>query len=170
MPDAAAAGKATAVPAKTQQQQPNGKAVTAPTRPAAAPPVDPWQRVFNILGLVGFVLALLSNMPVKDASTALINSLAALKPSPATPHPSSSASPVFADDESAYEHSCPPHQYDSVKIVSRNPDIIIVEGFLSPFERKYLVDIAYQLPLSPLSYSPLQTGPLVPNCLPPCAA
>jgi len=144
MPDAAAAGKATAAPAKKQHQQPNGRAAAAPTATTAAPAVDPWQRVFNILGLVGFVLALFSMMPVKDTSTALLNSLAHLKPSPATPQPSSSASPVFADDESAYEHSCPPHQYDSVKIVSRDPDILIVQGFLSPFERKYLVDLAYQ--------------------------
>ena len=142
MPDAAAVAKATAAPAnKTlQQKQPNGTATTSRAPPAA----DPWQRVFNILGLIGFVLALLSMMPVKDTSSALLNNLTLFKPSPVKPQPSSSR--VFADDESAYEHGCPPHQYDSVKIVSRNPDIIVIEGFLSLFERQYLVDIAYQLP------------------------
>jgi hypothetical protein len=140
MPDAAAAVKATTAPATKKGAQ----SASPPPSPQYAP-VDPVQRVFNVLGVIGFLMALLSMTSVKDQGSQLITSLNALfTPRPVVP----SYTPVYADDESAYEHSCPPHQYDSVKIVSRNPDIIIIENFLSPWERQYLVDIAYR-PLSP---------------------
>jgi hypothetical protein len=142
MPDAAAAVKATSAPAHKKGAQPSSS--SSASSPQYAQP-DPLQRVFNVLGVIGFLLAILSMTPVKDQGSQLISSLNALfTPRPVRP----SYAPVYADDESAYENGCPPHQYDSVKIASRNPDIIIIEGFLSPFERQYLVDIAY-CPLNP---------------------
>jgi hypothetical protein len=149
MPDAVAAVKATAVPAKTTKEARSSQKTTTTPPPPAAAPVDPWQRIFNILGLLGFLFAILSMAPVKEAGQALIDNLALLKPSwPSQPAPV----PVIVDDESMYEDHCPPHQYDSVKVVSRNPDIIIIEGFLSAWERQYLVDITYE-PLSPPFFS-----------------
>jgi hypothetical protein len=37
--------------------------------------------------------------------------------------------------------TCPEHHFTSVKHVSRRPEIMIIEGFVTPAEAKFLVDL-----------------------------
>ena len=58
------------------------------------------------------------------------------------------------DESWKYVDGCPAHQYDSVKVISRSPDIMIIEGFLTKFEAEYLIKLAYvpSLPPSPMPH------------------
>ena len=42
-----------------------------------------------------------------------------------------------------YRRGCPAHQFESVKIVSRAPDIMLIEGFVTEAEAEFLVKTAY---------------------------
>jgi len=42
-----------------------------------------------------------------------------------------------------YRRACPAHQFESVKIVSRAPDIMLIEGFVTEAEATFLVKAAY---------------------------
>jgi|SRR5271170_271884 len=42
-----------------------------------------------------------------------------------------------------YRRACPAHQFESVKIVSRAPDIMLIEGFVTEAEAAFLVKTAY---------------------------
>ena len=43
-----------------------------------------------------------------------------------------------------YRNGCPEHRFTSVKHVSRAPDIMVIEDFLTPAEAEALIRIAYQ--------------------------
>ena len=49
--------------------------------------------------------------------------------------------PVHLADQ--YRNGCPHHQFDSVRIISRSPEIILIEGFLTKQEAEVLVQMAY---------------------------
>lgn len=42
-----------------------------------------------------------------------------------------------------YRRECPTHRFKSVKIVSRKPDIMIIDEFLTPEEANVLIGAAY---------------------------
>ena len=42
-----------------------------------------------------------------------------------------------------YEDGCPVHKYDRVRIVSRRPEIMLIEGFLSEREAEAILNMAY---------------------------
>jgi hypothetical protein len=47
---------------------------------------------------------------------------------------------------SRYRESCPAHPF-TVKLLSRAPDIMIIEDFLTPAaDAQFLINVAYQLP------------------------
>jgi hypothetical protein len=48
-----------------------------------------------------------------------------------------------------YREGCPLHRFDSVKRLSRVPDITIIEGFLTEDEAEVLVEIAFDTPEMP---------------------
>ena len=53
--------------------------------------------------------------------------------------------PIFRNGNLAdeYRRGCPIHQFGSVKIVSRAPDIMLIEGFVTEAEAAFLVKTAY---------------------------
>ena len=53
--------------------------------------------------------------------------------------------PIFRNGNVAdeYRRGCPIHQFGSVKIVSRAPDIMLIEGFVTEAEATFLVKAAY---------------------------
>jgi hypothetical protein len=92
-------------------------------------------KYISVLGLLGFSLAILSVI-TRVASTSHVNI-------PFLNDFLKKISGIGVIDEAAkYEHGCPEHRFDSVKIVSRAPDIIIIEGFLTKFEADYLIKLA----------------------------
>lgn len=105
-----------------------------PTSPTAASG-NSWSTYINVLGLLGFILAILSVSGV--SSTSIINIASRLNDFLRT-------KPTIGviDEAAKYEHGCPEHQFDSVKIASRAPDIMIIEGFLTKFEAEYLIKLA----------------------------
>jgi hypothetical protein len=44
------------------------------------------------------------------------------------------------DDDDSWA-ICPEHHFTSIKHVSRRPEIMIIEGFVTPAEAKFLVDL-----------------------------
>ena len=96
-----------------------------------------WSKLINILGLLGFIFAIVSVVPIAEiASTSRaflshLNDFLTKKPEI-----------VVIDEAAKYEHGCPEHQFDSVKIVSRAPDIMVIDGFLTKFEAEYLMKLA----------------------------
>src|SRR5271170_64964 len=60
-----------------------------------------------------------------------------------------------------YRRGCPAHHFESVKIVSRAPDIMLIEGFVTEAEAEFLVKTAYFLPL----FVPVNLDPVVRDSL-----
>jgi hypothetical protein len=57
--------------------------------------------------------------------------------------------PAAASLAERYANGCPEHHFDSVRQLSRSPDIMIIDGFLTPEEAQILVKAAYLTSLSP---------------------
>jgi len=55
-----------------------------------------------------------------------------------------------------YRRGCPAHHFESVKIVSRAPDIMLIEGFVTEAEAEFLVKTAYFLPLCSFQLTSIQ--------------
>jgi len=53
------------------------------------------------------------------------------------------AAPVSLGEQ--YRNGCPNHQFESVRIISRSPEIILIDGFLTKAEADVLVNMAYFL-------------------------
>lgn len=60
-------------------------------------------------------------------------------------HKTENSTPSLADQ---YRNGCPKHQFDSVRFISRSPEIILIDGFLTKAEADALVRIAYLAQLS----------------------
>lgn len=58
---------------------------------------------------------------------------------------------------SRYENGCPLHQFESIVQVSRVPNIMLIDGFITPEETEVILRVAY-LPLLPLPDFPLHNG------------
>jgi hypothetical protein len=42
-----------------------------------------------------------------------------------------------------YRKGCPKHQFRSIQILSRSPDMMLIDGFMTEVEAEFLVRIAY---------------------------
>jgi hypothetical protein len=49
-----------------------------------------------------------------------------------------------------YEDGCPVHKFSGVRIVSRRPEIILIDGFLTDHEARALITIAYSPHMAPI--------------------
>ena len=110
-----------------------------PTKPTVASG-NSWSKYVNVLGILGFIFAILSVLPITGvASTSLVNI-----PFFSRLNDFLRKNPGIGviDEAAKYEHGCPEHQFDSVKIVSRAPDIMVIEGFLTKFEAEHLMKLA----------------------------
>src|SRR5277367_1162684 len=103
-----------------------------------------WTKYINVLGLLGFMTAIIYINPLAGDATIIARANDFLKRSTGI-HFQTSLSP---EEEflAKYQNGCPAHQYSAVKIASRAPDIIVIENFVSKEEAEYLVKFAYNPP------------------------
>ena len=97
-------------------------------------------KYISVLGLLGFILAILSVSPITGVSSSRLANIPFLSHVNDFLRKNSGAGVI--DEAAKYEHGCPEHQFDSVKIASRSPDIMVIEGFLTKFEAEYLMELA----------------------------
>ena len=95
-----------------------------------------WIKYLNIIGAVVFILAIAYVSPISNNPLfSRVRIYFQRSPVPSVP-----------DESWKYENGCPVHQFTSVKIASRSPDIMVIEGFLTKFEADHLIKLAYPLP------------------------
>lgn len=94
-----------------------------------------------VLGLLGLLFALAYVNPFSGTPPAFISNSPLLS---RFFEKTTDASTALTFDEMVekYRHGCPEHRYDSVKILSRAPDMMVIEGFLTKEEASYLVQFA----------------------------
>lgn len=92
----------------------------------------------NVLGFLGLL-----------ASILYINPVANVIPAISTPYQyfygqATGSAPANPFDvlPAQYRNGCPVHKFKSVRQLSRKPDVMIIEGFLTQFEADYLLKIA----------------------------
>jgi hypothetical protein len=101
-----------------------------------------WTKYLNVLGLLGLLSAIIYVNPLAVSPSAITS---VLKRS------TSFSPPIIFEAEDPFEslaeeyrtNGCPNHQFISVKRVSRIPDIVLIEGFLTKEEADFLVHAAY---------------------------
>lgn len=109
-----------------------------------------WTKYINILGLLGFVTAIVYINPLTSDAPIIARANQFLKRTTGIDfQQSSSSSSSEAAFLAKYANGCPVHQYSAVKIVSRSPDIMVIENFVTSEEADYLVKFAYPPPLPP---------------------
>ena len=93
----------------------------------------------NVLGLLGVMTCILYLNPLGDYLPILVYPARFAHDiyvkHTADPSPRELLPPEYAD-------GCPLHKYKSVRVLSRSPDLLFIEGFLSDFEAEYLLNIA----------------------------
>jgi len=108
-----------------------------------------WAKYINLLGLLGFVTAIVYVNPLTSDAPIIARANQFLKRATGItfqqPSSASSSEEAFL---AKYINGCPVHQYSAVKIVSRAPDIMVIENFVTPEEADYLVKFAYIPPLT----------------------
>jgi len=100
-----------------------------------------WPSFANPLALLGLLVAV-----------AVLNPWGIILPSsirPETPletaqHEPMAKQPVTASNlADKYRDSCPDHQFNSIRLLSRSPEIMIIDGFLTEEEAQVLIHMAY---------------------------
>ena len=117
---------------------PSGQGKAEPVMPATSK----WPIYTPLLAIITALLAAFSvNQFVTDRSPHLLrqafSNFTASKPN----------TPISLGAQ--YRNGCPDHRFSSVKHLSRSPDIMLIEDFLTPGEAETLIRIAY----GPLSIS-----------------
>ena len=144
------------------QKLPHHRPPSPPRANMAQPPSSPklknkaadhhssggWTKYINLLGLLGFVTAIVYINPLTSDAPIIARANQFLKRATGIDfQQSSSSSSSEAAFLAKYANGCPVHQYSAVKIVSRAPDIMVIENFVTPEEADYLVKFAYPPPL-----------------------
>lgn len=96
-----------------------------------------WTKYANILAVLGLFTTLIYVNPIAISIPTILNPVHYIysremesKPGP------------FDSLPIEYRNGCPVHKFNSVRHLSRAPDVMIIEGFLTKFEAEYLVEIA----------------------------
>jgi len=101
--------------------------------------MDNISKYVNVLGLLGVLTCILYVNPLGDHLPIVVYPARFAHDTylkyTADPPPRESLPPEYAD-------GCPAHKYKSVRLLSRSPDLLFIEGFLSHFEAEYLLNIA----------------------------
>jgi len=91
---------------------------------------EKWTKHLNLLGLVGVLIATLYLILVG-------------RPPSLFPIAPSAPKQISAKDLAAeYRKGCPEHRFSSVKVLSREPYAMVIEGFVTPAEAEFLVKAA----------------------------
>jgi hypothetical protein len=101
-------------------------------------------KYFNILGLLGLILALVYVNPFSGTPPAFLsNSPVFARLNNLFKKPTGASTGLTQNEMiEKYRYGCPNHQFDSVKVLSRTPDMMVIEGFLTKDEANYLVQFA----------------------------
>lgn len=92
-----------------------------------------------VLGLIALCIAIVHVNPFAKTYIASISSIRSLYTKTAQV---TSGDYPFHQVASQYRKGCPRHQFKSVKYISRNPTMFIIEGFLTKLEAEVLVHAA----------------------------
>lgn len=93
----------------------------------------------GVIGLLGILIAATYVNPGAKLSPSI---LAPFR-SAYEPFTTSGFAPSVDNLAARYQKGCPTHRFESVKIVSRDPSIMIIEDFLTPEEVQTLINAAY---------------------------
>jgi hypothetical protein len=99
---------------------------------------SPKTKYLTVVGLLGILIglaALYINPTASVSSLILAPVYKAFQP----PQPASAIDSLAA----RYRKECPVHRFTSVKVISRNPHIMIIEDFLTSDEAQALINAAY---------------------------
>lgn len=108
-------------------------------------------RLRDALAILGLALGL---SYVKPFTASMLSHLACQFEGlyrPAEPEVEAGIVDPFAAFAATYREACPAHQF-TVKLLSRAPDIMIIEDFLTPREAEFLINVAYNSPASHISF------------------
>jgi hypothetical protein len=96
-----------------------------------------WTKYANVLGVLGLLTTVIYVNPIATFLPTILNHIHYLyDQAELTPGGPFDSLPL------EYRNECPDHKFTSVRQLSRAPDVMIIEGFLTKFEADYLVDIA----------------------------
>lgn len=98
-----------------------------------------WTKYANVLGFLGLLTTIVYVNPIATFIPTILNPVHYLydKTTEVVPQPG-----PFDSLPIEYRNGCPDHKFLSVRQLSRAPDIMIIEGFVTKFEADYLVEIA----------------------------
>lgn len=96
-------------------------------------------KYLNVLGLLCVLTAIIVTNPLGDYLPILVFPARfthdTLHEWTRDPYPRELLPPEYAE-------GCPVHPLKGVRVLSRNPDMLYIEGFLSEFETEYLLNAA----------------------------
>jgi hypothetical protein len=92
-----------------------------------------------VLGLVAVYIAIVYVKPAAKRSLPIVIDIGSLYK--IVQSTTWSKSP-FHQLASQYRNGCPEHRFTSVRYLSRSPTMLIIEGFLTDLEAKFLVNAA----------------------------
>lgn len=98
-----------------------------------------WPSYANLLALLGLLVGVVVLNPWGIISPTSILPETPLESS-FQPEPQETVAPFNLADN--YRDSCPDHQFKSVRLVSRSPEIMIIDGFITEEEADALVHMA----------------------------
>jgi hypothetical protein len=119
---------------------------------SSSEPESSWSKYLNLVGFIGLLVAIIYINPlagVPPPLTKLGKQISSLL-TPATPKLPARGQ-VAWEDTASWENladlyranGCPEHRFKAVRRVSRDPEIILIENFLTPAEAQFLVHAAY---------------------------
>ena len=97
-----------------------------------------WTKYVNVFGFLGLLTAIIYVNPVANVVPAILAPYQFLHDRVLQAKPNN----PFDDLPPEYRNGCPAHKFKSVRHLSRAPDVILIEGFLTPFEADYLIKVA----------------------------
>ena len=97
-----------------------------------------WTKYANVLGVLGIFTTIVYVNPIATFIPAILNPVHYLT-NRVTEFKNQGP---FDSLPIEYRNGCPVHKFNSVRQLSRAPDVMIIEGFLTKFEAEYLVEIA----------------------------
>ena len=110
-----------------------------------------WSRYISVIVLLSAFVAIISINPLGIVSTSI--SL------PKSELPLFERGSKLETLAKRYREGCPRHQFTSIKRLSRVPDMMLIEGFLTKDEADILVELAY--PAKPFAAN--EAPPCLPN-------
>lgn len=97
-----------------------------------------WTKYVNVLGFLGLLASILYINPVVNVIPAISTYYHYLHDQVTGSAPANPFDVLPAQ----YRNGCPVHKFKSVRQLSRKPDVMVIEGFLTQFEADYLLKIA----------------------------